>query len=329
MKAWVIGGGLWFKSTLSTAAALFSGTSLPVDPFFVSLNILLPPPPLAVEALKEDFAKPPAEELPKPLCLFKGTITTSFYRDSQQAGLSKEQIEQVLHLLKGEIDFRRDLRPGDRFVVLFPEKGEQCGHKPHFVRFWLQKGGRTPTLVQFKGRYFWQDGRPLRPTFISPVAHAKITSPFGARRHPIFHKTRFHSGVDFAAPAGAPVRATASGVVKFVGWQKGYGRVVIVRHDDHRTTLYAHLHRFAKGLRAGRWVRQGEVIGFVGASGRATGPHLHYEVRVDGVPRDPLKFIRFTYTPPAGFERHFSELLAQIEMAVEVASAENGSGGRE
>src|SRR5690606_36270351 len=177
-----------------------------------------------------------------------------------------------------------------------------------------------------------QDGRPLKNAFIRmPVQYTRISSRFSsARKHPILGRTRAHQGVDFAAPTGTPVMAAGNASVVFKGWKGGYGRTVILDHGKGYTTLYAHMSRFGKE-RVGQRVGQGTVIGYVGASGLATGPHLHYEFRVNGAHRNPLAV---TMPPPeplrgkalAEFRAQTSKALAQIRQVEDVFFAKAGDG---
>ena len=153
----------------------------------------------------------------------------------------------------------------------------------------------------------------MRKAFLrTPVRYARISSRFSrGRRHPVLHTIRAHRGVDYAAPAGTPIRAAGDGKVTFVGRKGGYGKTMVLQHGSTYTTLYAHLSRYAKGMRKGRSVRQGEVIGYVGQTGLATGPHLHYEFRVRGVHRDPLR-VKLPNALPIPAE-HKAEFLAQTK----------------
>jgi murein DD-endopeptidase MepM/ murein hydrolase activator NlpD len=169
--------------------------------------------------------------------------------------------------------------------------------------------------------YYDETGRSSRKSFLrSPMEFSRITSGFTqARLHPVLHTMRAHKGTDFAAPEGTPVRATADGVVMVAGEQNGYGNVVILQHDNTYSTVYAHLSRFAPAVRGGSRVRQGDTIGYVGQTGWATGPHLHYELRIDGEPRDALTVALPSATPVADDERaEFSAEIAPLagELAV-------------
>ena len=187
---------------------------------------------------------------------------------------------------------------GDRFALVFEEQfkdGEKIGEGPILAAEFTNRGRRIRTVryVDPTGHteYFSADGRSMRKAFLrTPVNFTRISSRFSFnRRHPILHKMRAHRGVDYAAPRGTAVKASGDGRVVFAGRNGGYGRTVILKHGSTYTTLYSHLARFAKGIRSGKRVGQGQVIGYVGSTGLATGPHLHYEFRVRGVHRDPLK----------------------------------------
>jgi len=188
------------------------------------------------------------------------------------------------------------LREGDRFAVVF----EAFYHDGQMVRsgrvlaaeFWNRKSSLRAVWFQDiwgKGGYYTPEGTNLRKSFLrSPLQFSRVTSRFGMRRHPVFRHWRAHQGVDYGAPVGTRVKATGEGVVAFAGWRSGYGNLVIVRHHGGYSTYYAHVRNFARGLRAGTRVAQGQTIAYVGSSGWATGPHLHYEFRVHGKHRNPL-----------------------------------------
>jgi murein DD-endopeptidase MepM/ murein hydrolase activator NlpD len=151
--------------------------------------------------------------------------------------------------------------------------------------------GQSYRAIYFNGDYYTPEGKSVRKAFLrSPIPFSRISSGFTTSRyHPVLNKWRAHKGVDFAAPIGTPVRATSDGVVAFVGKQNGYGNVVMLSHQGRYTTVYGHLSRFAKGLRKGQHIGQGEIIANVGMTGVTSGPHLHYEFKIDGVQRDPLR----------------------------------------
>ena len=239
-----------------------------------------------------------------------GEIRSSLFAATDAAGLSDQIAVQLADIFSGDIDFHRDLRRGDRFVVVF----EMLTHFGRAVKsgrvlaaeFVNEK--KTYRAVWFagtdgKGGYYTPEGKNLRKAFLrSPLEFSRITSGFGMRLHPLFRKWRAHTGVDYGAPAGTRVKATADAVVEFVGRQGGYGNVVVLRHHGGYSTLYAHLSRFAAGIRRGMRVAQGEAIGFVGMTGWATGPHLHYEFRANNRTRNPLT-IAFAAAQPISADR--------------------------
>lgn len=229
------------------------------------------------------------------LVLARGEVRGALVANLQEAGLPPALAIGLARLLAHEIDFQRDLRPGDRFSVLFERFRDPDGallRDGEVVHVELLLSDRRIAAWRHETPagpdWFDDEGRSLRRAFLrTPLDGARLSSAFGMREHPILGFTRMHHGVDFAAPAGTPVYAAADGVVVEAGVRQGYGRLVRLRHGGGTETLYAHLSGLARGLRPGRSVRQGEVIGRVGATGWATGPHLHYEVRRAGRPVDP------------------------------------------
>ena len=230
------------------------------------------------------------------VALRAGVIGSSLFGAADAIGLPDAITLALADAFSGDIDFYHDLRKGDRFAVLYETlhvggepagsgrilaaEFENRGQVLHAFR-WTAPDGTTG--------YYNDDGGSARKTFLrSPMEFSRVTSGFTfARRHPIFNTWRAHRGVDYGAPSGTPIRATASGIVAFAGRQGGYGNVVILRHGGAYTTLYGHMSRFAKGVVAGSRVHQGETIGYVGQTGWATGPHLHYEFRVGNDARNP------------------------------------------
>ena len=196
-----------------------------------------------------------------------------------------------------QVDFSRDVRDGDHFEVLLERRVSEEGE----VRFGrvlaadLRVGGKDLTAFRYAsadGReaFYDAEGRSLRRAFLqAPVAFRRISSRPGLRRHPILGTVRRHAGTDYAAASGTPVMAAGNGVVLRAGWSGGYGNLVELRHANGITTRYGHLRGLARGVRSGTRVTQGEVIGYVGSTGLSTAPHLHYEFRVGGVPRDPRR----------------------------------------
>ena len=225
-----------------------------------------------------------------------GTIKSSLFEAVNEAGGSDQLAVDLADVFRYDIDFVNEVRTDDRFRVYYEQRHQDGA----FVRDGailaaeFVNRGRTYRAVRYelpdgKAEYFTPEGRSLRKAFLRfPVEFARISSGFSlARRHPILNRVRAHQGIDFAAPIGTPVKAAGSGRVLFVGVKGGYGNVVILAHSGGVTTLYGHLSRFAGGLSPGDRVQQGELLGRVGMSGLATGPHLHYEYRVNGVHHDP------------------------------------------
>ncbi len=226
-----------------------------------------------------------------------GEIASSLFAAADAANLPDAVTLQLADVFGGDIDFYHDLRRGDRFSVVYEMRyldGEPVGagrivaaefaHRGHAARafLWRDESGAES--------YFSDDGAALRKAFLrAPMEFSRVSSGFsGARFHPINHAWAAHKGTDYAAPSGTPVRATASGRILVAGTQNGYGKMIHIQHRGAFSTLYAHLSRVAPQAKAGARVAQGEVIGYVGQSGWATGPHLHYEIRVGNDARDPL-----------------------------------------
>ncbi|TSE24513.1 Murein DD-endopeptidase MepM [Tepidimonas sediminis] len=231
--------------------------------------------------------------------LASGVIRSSLFAATDAAGLPDGVASQLADLLAGEIDFRRDLRAGDRFEVVY-EALEADGEVLRYGRLLAARfvnAGREHGLVWFeppgggRGAYYDFRGESLARAFLaSPLAFTRVSSGYGMRFHPVYGDRRAHLGVDYSAPTGTPVRSVADAVVEFAGWQRGYGNVVILQHKNQRKTLYAHLSRI--DVRKGQRVEQGQTVGAVGATGTATGPHLHFEYLVGGQHRDPLTIAR-------------------------------------
>jgi murein DD-endopeptidase MepM/ murein hydrolase activator NlpD len=229
----------------------------------------------------------------------------ALYAAADTIGLPEEIVDQLVALFSGELDFHRDLTQGFKGTVLFEMQFSegQIGRPGRILAARLVTPQRTHTAYLFddvaagERRYFSADGHPIQQTFLqSPILFSRLTSGYSvARFHPILQTWRAHTGVDFAAPAGTPVRITADGVVEFVGERGGYGNLVLIRHADDLSTYYGHLQGFSKGLKVGMTVRQGDLLGTVGMTGLATGPHLHYELRRLGQPFDPA----LLRSPPA------------------------------
>jgi murein DD-endopeptidase MepM/ murein hydrolase activator NlpD len=226
-----------------------------------------------------------------------GVVRSSLFAATDAAGIPDAIAMQIARVFATDIDFHSDLRKGDRFSVAYEMiyEGGELVAPGRIVAAEFVNDGRIFRVVSFQdddGRegYYSLDGSSRAKAFLrSPVEFSRVSSGFGARMHPIFNKWRAHTGVDFAAPKGTRVLATADGVVVSAGVRGGYGNAVEIRHGGGIVTLYGHLSGFAPGVRAGARVHQGEPIGYVGATGWATGPHLHYEFKLAGIHQDPMK----------------------------------------
>jgi murein DD-endopeptidase MepM/ murein hydrolase activator NlpD len=237
-------------------------------------------------------------QLEKRVFLRTGEIKSTLYAATDAAGLSDPVANQMADIFGGDIDFNRDLRKGDKFTVVYEvnySNGEAVRSGRILAAEFINQS-HAYRAVYFQtsnttGDYYTPDGRSMHKAFLrSPIEFSRVSSGFSTSRfHPILNKWRSHKGVDYAAPMGTKVKATSDGIVALVGRQGGYGNVIIVNHAGRYSTVYGHLSRFAAALHRGQHVGQGEVIGYVGMTGLATGPHLHYEFRVDGTQRDPLR----------------------------------------
>jgi len=235
-------------------------------------------------------------------------VGQSFFGAMDQAGVPARITEEVVNLFESDLDFRRQVRPGDKVRVIYEAQriaGRDTGeHKLLAVRF--EASGQTYEALFFvspdgRGGYYDREGKSVRRGFLAaPLRFTRVSSSFTSYRlHPLFGDPRAHRGVDYAAPVGTPVRAVADGRVTERGYSGGYGNAIEIQHNQRYTTYYAHLSRYAPGVQVGREVRMGEVIGYVGATGWATGPHLHYEFRIQGRSIDPSKIARENPQVPA------------------------------
>ena len=251
--------------------------------------------------VKQEFV-----QLERRVLMKSAEIRNSLFGATDAAGLSDTVATQIAEIFSTDIDFHRDLRKGDRFSVVyevFYDRGEPV-KSGRVLAAEFTNQGKTYKAVYFdyaenEGGYYTPDGKNLRKQFLrSPLEFSRITSGFtNARFHPVLQTWRAHKGIDYGAPTGTRVKATGDGVVDIAGRQGGYGNVVVLRHQSKYTTWYGHLSGIAKGLRKGKRVAQGEVIGYVGATGLATGPHLHYEFRINDVHQNPLR-VAMPAAPP-------------------------------
>ncbi|MFM7330605.1 MAG: peptidoglycan DD-metalloendopeptidase family protein, partial [Brachymonas sp.] len=262
--------------------------------------------------------------------LASGTIKSSLFAATDEARIPDGVAIQLAEIFSGDIDFYRALRKGDRFSVVY-ESLEADGEPMRAGRVLsadFVNNGKLFSAVWFqeksaaKGQYYTLDGNSLRKAFLaSPLEFSRMTSGFGGRMHPIAKQFRMHTGVDYAAPTGTPIRSVGDGVVDFAGVQRGYGNVVEIKHRDGKSTLYAHMHTIA--VRKGQSIAQGQNIGTVGSTGWSTGPHLHFEFRINGVHHDPLTLARQSEAVPlsASARPEFDRLAQDVRRKLSAASS--------
>lgn len=257
-----------------------------------------------------------------------GTIRSSLFAATDESKIPDAVAVQLAEIFSGDIDFHRALRKGDRFSVVYESlmadgeplrsgrvlSAEFVNNGKTYQALWFQEPGQ-------KGGYYTAQGQSLRRAYLaSPVAFSRVTSGFKMRMHPILKTWRAHLGTDYAAPVGTAVRTVGDGVVEFAGVQNGFGKVVFVRHRNSHTTVYAHLSRI--DVKKGQSVSQGQTVGAVGATGWATGPHLHFEFRVNGVHQDPLTIARQSESVPlsAAARPAFDRMVASSQMQLATAA---------
>ena len=273
-----------------------------------------------------------AAEIETRLEMRSGEIRSSLFAATDVAGMKEAVAVQIAEVFSTDIDFHRDLRKGDRFAAVY----EVQYHQGELVKTGrllsaeFVNNGKTFQAVWFQnpdgeGGYYTPDGKNIRKAFLrSPLEFSRISSGFTISRfHPVLQTWRAHKGVDYAAPTGTRVRATGDGIIEFVGRQGGYGNLVVLRHQSKYTTWYGHLSGFAPGMQKGKRIVQGNVIGFVGSTGVATGPHLHYEFRTNDVHQDPLR-VAMPPAPPlaqqhrAAFDENARPLAERLALVRQV-----------
>jgi len=282
---------------------------------------------LLVERTTDGFsAQTQALPMKNRVLLQTATIRHSLFGAADDAGIPDSVATELANIFGGDIDFHKDLRKGDQFSVIY-EATDYLGQPIrtlHILAAEFVNDGKTYRAFwhegsQGKGGYYDEAGKSIKKAFLrSPLEFSRITSGFtNARYHPILREMRAHHGIDYGAPIGTRVKVTGDGVIDYSGAKGGYGNVIIVRHSGDKTTVYGHLSGFATGIRKGTRVSQGDVIGYVGATGLATGPHLHYEFRVAGIHRNPLTIALPTAEPLAHsqlatFHTKVETLMAQL-----------------
>jgi murein DD-endopeptidase MepM/ murein hydrolase activator NlpD len=255
-----------------------------------------------------------------------GTIDGSLYLAARAASMDDRLTMEMAGIFGWDIDFVYDVRKGDRFEVVYEElylDGEKLGSGRILSANFINRGEENIAMLytdaQGETDYYSPTGRSMRKAFLRVPLNARVSSSFNLqRRHPVLNVVRPHEGTDYAAPPGTPIKAVGNGRIKFAGWKGGYGRTVVLSHGDNITTLYAHMSKLGKGIKNGGRVKQGETIGYVGSSGMVTGPHLHYEFRVNGAPRNS-RTVKLPDAKPipknelARFKKFTQQQLAQLD----------------
>lgn len=290
---------------------------------------------LVIEATPQGFAsRIETAPLNASTQLASGTIQSSLFAATDEARLPDSIAVQLAEIFSGDIDFHRALRKGDRFSVVYETlegdgeplrtgrvlSAEFVNNAKVFQAMWFQDPMAGSAMA--KGGYYSLDGDSRRRAYLaSPMEFSRVTSGFKMRMHPILRTLRAHNGVDYGAPTGTAVRSVGDGTVEFAGVQNGYGNVVILKHRNNHSTLYAHLSRI--NVRKGESVSQGQNIGAVGATGWATGPHLHFEFRVNGVYQDPMTIARENESVPlsTNAKAAFARLAAENKLALAAAAS--------
>jgi murein DD-endopeptidase MepM/ murein hydrolase activator NlpD len=271
--------------------------------------------------------KAPAE-LERRVEMRSREITSSLYAatDANVDGgqIPDTVVNQIIEMFSTSIDFRGDLKRGDRFNVVYEtfwQDGEMVRTGRVLAGEFVNRGVAYQSVwyedpQTHQGGYYSLDGKSLKKAFLkSPVAFSRISSGFSMRVHPVFNVWKAHKGVDMAAPSGTPIRAAGDGVVDFAGVSNGYGNMVVLKHWSNYSTAYGHMSRFATGMRKGQKVHQGDVIGYVGSTGWATGPHLHYEFRIGDTATDPMALKNLQQQPLTSGELSRFRTTAATEMS--------------
>lgn len=256
-----------------------------------SAKVTYRPKPEEEVTLSLNNGQASAKVVAKPLVQGQGVavgrINGSLYADGTAAGLTPSQVNQFMDIFAWDLDYTRDIHPGDTFKVMFEQTLNDRGEKVKTGRILAAEftvAGETRAAYWFNGEYLGEKGESKKKLLLrTPLEYTRISSNFNLnRKHPVLGFTRAHKGTDFAAPTGTPVKASGDGKVVYAGVHGGHGNYVKVQHNGTFTTAYAHLHRFAKGIKVGSVVKQGQVIAYVGSTGVSSGPHLHYEVIRNG-----------------------------------------------
>jgi len=256
-----------------------------------------------------------------------GEIDGSLYLSAKEAGLNDRLTMELAGIFGWDIDFVYDVRKGDQFEVVYEElfiDGKKFDTGRILSARFVNRNDEHVALLYTDSNgeedYYTPEGKSMRKAFLRVPINARVSSPFNLqRRHPVLDVVRPHEGTDYAAPPGTPIKAAGSGRIKFSGWKGGYGRTVVIQHGDNISTLYAHMRGIAKGIKNGTRVKQGQTVGYLGSSGMVTGPHLHYEFRVNGVAKNS-RTVKLPDAKPipssemAQFKQTVDQRLAQFDV---------------
>lgn len=275
----------------------------------------------ADDFLARDFIIP----LKKIVKRASAVISGSFMATAKSLGLSTNNILELINAYSHQVDFQRQIKPGDKVTFIteqfFTEDG-QFSHSGHVLFASMNLSGTDYNIYRYSleesgaAQYFSEDGRSVKRNLLkTPMNVARISSQFGNRKHPIQGYTKMHRGVDFSAPVGTPIYSAGDGIITEMGWKAGYGKFIQVKHSSTLSTAYAHASSFAKGVKPGSKIKQGQVIAYVGTTGNSTGPHLHYEVRINGKQVNPMSVkgtpgMQLTGPHKAKFEKFKKEVLS-------------------
>ena len=280
--------------------------------------------------------------LTKLITKYETTVDSNVISSLKKSGLSSNSIISLINTYSHQIDFQRQIHPGDKITVItekFVTPDSKLSHYGEIIYSSIQSQGNEYTIYRYSPtgkkeqyEFFSEDGKSTKSTLLkTPIKVVRISSTFGYRdKHPVHGYGAMHEGVDFAAPVGTPIYSAGGGTVEFIGWASGYGRIVVIKHNNSLSTAYAHASKFANGLKKGSSVRQGDTIAFVGTSGNVTGAHLHYEVRENGKKINPANFkstpsIQLTGIELAKFNKfknQISRLESKLDGNIEIAAAE-------
>lgn len=258
--------------------------------------------------------------LKKLIVQYETTIESNFTSSLKKAGMNNNSIVKLTNAYSHQVDFQRQIKSGDKITVLiekFVTENDEFSHHGDILYSSLKSNSNeyniysySPTGRASDRQFFTERGSSIKSTLLrTPMDVVRISSHFGYRKHPVLGYSVMHKGVDFAAAVGTPIYAAGDGVIEFAGWKGAYGRFVLLKHNKTLSTAYAHASKFRKGLKPGAKIKQGEIIAYVGNSGRTTGPHLHYEVRINGKQVNPVKFkstpgVKLTGDKLSKFNKH-------------------------